>query len=1064
MSTISELIEVTLAPLPGNVEGEREIQSALEAIDFSKKDALPRLLECVERIHNNLGISDVIARVAADTLRLANEWNDVFINTGKVNQGLVEGRDLALMLSIVDAIAVGKRKEICEKASLLIINSMSVLERAMILAKCSARIAPLETMENIQKFGITDQEALQKIALIIAQQSGNSLAKHIQNFGIANESIRIEIAKVCARDSPRSTAENIQEFGITNPEALQEIAFLIAKRVNNSLAEHIQKFAIAEESIRIEIAKVCARVSPDTTAENIQNFDIKNLEALQEIALIIASQDTNRLAQHIKKFDIRDPAILTKIALICARVSPYKTAEYIQEFDITNPEANPEALKEIAFLIAEQVDNSLAEHIQKFAIAKESIRIEIAKVCARVSPNNTARNIHNFGIKNQDALIEIAKSVMQETPYAVAQYIQNFGIKDEDTRIEIAKDCAISAANTTATNIRNFGITNPKAKALKEIALIIASQNNNCLARYIANFDIEDQDALYEIASLCAKTSPLILATELGNFGIEASDRRSEIYSLCMIHDPFSIAKISLYQPEIFDKLPDLISMDTDTNWDQNKALDFLKEFIRNLMGDENTAAKWVDSTLKQAKDAYTRRQLTVSIAAAFCILRLQLDVNQFTYAFQTGLIQAVYKTRSPHHYLPLINEVALFSRDEIATTRFLNTLPSKLEGYTDTAVLIRMLLSRIKDDPAPFVQFVQDSYLLFKDAPKMRLLLSVLYHLSCETTLDQTQKEAILAKIKDAGDVAGDRKHKNEAIVKILRQLEIIFDLGKGSFLTVYDNRVEEASNYDNRVEEASNAAIQATFPIEGRIEDPASRVHDTFGSSHNPTAIWQYVAKMKQLNDPRVMECLSLFIHSVLDNTFPEVRYDVALNPHLKQLSHEILVQWRQPLVEVTTGDFRIIDTDEPNHILLCGSDVADSCQRVDGDPKLNKGLLGYLMNGQTRLLAVVDKKGRIVARCMIRLLFDDQGNPALFQENLYGDRKYTGRIEECAKAKARAMNLPLMVLAPWGVLPTLLRSIGGRSPYEFSDGAAGAGGAGGVQVNSQFTIKALPMNGGA
>jgi hypothetical protein len=204
-----------------------------------------------------------------------------------------------------------------------------------------------------------------------------------------------------------------------------------------------------------------------------------------------------------------------------------------------------------------------------------------------------------------------------------------------------------------------------------------------------------------------------------------------------------------------------------------------------------------------------------------------------------------------------------------------------------------------------------------------------------------------------------------------------------------------------------------------------------------------------------------LSLFIHSVLDNTFPEVRYDVALNPHLKQLSHEILVQWRQPLAEVTTGDFRIIDTDEPNRLLLCGTDFLGSCQGVNEDPYLNRGLLGYLMNGQTRLLAVVNRKGLIVARCMIRLLMDEQKNPVLFMEKLYGNTRYRGSIEDLARAKARAMNLPLMIAAPQGVAYIPLRSDGGLAPYEYSDGA---GGVIGVQVNSQFTIKALPMNGGA
>jgi hypothetical protein len=126
------------------------------------------------------------------------------------------------------------------------------------------------------------------------------------------------------------------------------------------------------------------------------------------------------------------------------------------------------------------------------------------------------------------------------------------------------------------------------------------------------------------------------------------------------------------------------------------------------------------------------------------------------------------------------------------------------------------------------------------------------------------------------------------------------------------------------------------------------------------------------------------------------------------------------------------------------------------VDGDPKLNKGLLGYLMNGQTRLLAVVDKKGLIVARCMIRLLMDEQKNPVLFMEKLYGDANYKESIEEFARAKAKDMGLPLMTGSIMNS-NMRLKSLGGLAPYEYSDGAAGVIG---VQVDSEYTLIAQPM----
>jgi hypothetical protein len=1014
MSTISELIEVTLAPLPGNVEEKREIQSALKAIDFSKKDALPRLLARVEAI-SNLGRSNVIARVAADTL-LEDEWNDVFINTGKVNQGLVEGRDLALMLSAVSFLPLQERLSICERVSRRITDQMSALERVILLVKYSAEVAPHETAERIQYFHIDDVEVLFSIVLLCSSKYSFDVIDVIGTY-VKDQNIREKLALVCAEKFPKDTVLNIE------------------------------KFQLREERVRAQIARICLELYPGLVAANIQKFDITTQTAILEIARG------------------------------CAIGAAYTTAANIQKFGITDPEA----LKEIALLIAEQVGSHLGKYIQNFGIADESKRIEIAKVCARVSPSSIAANIQNFGIANLEAL--------------------------------------------------------------QEIALIIALRDNNGLAQHIKKFGIRDQDILCEIATLCAKDNPLMTAENLSDFNISNLDRARAILALCVMYNPRCLKSITLQHP-LFDPLYYIVIMNLEDNWNQENAIYRLNRFINENpnLPDKDKVSEWVESTIKGVKnDEHTQRQLSLSIATALSILRLQLDRDQFTYAFQTGLIQAVYETRNPQHYLPLINEVALFSRDEIAKTRFVATPPSKLEGYTDAAALIRMLLSRITDNPAKILGFLNNYYVLFKDASKMRLLSAVLQHLRKEATLDQAQKEAILAELQQAG---GSKKEREAAVMNTLRRLEIVFDLGKGALLKDFKT-----------VEAALKAAINEVVPIRININNLEGRLDETFGKSHNPMAIWQYAAKMKQVNDPKVTDCLSLFVESVLSGTFLERRYALDQNPHLSALGQETVNRWQKALdvrpayppfdprgwlidvlitdrthgepslealedylrgtdeeivnnrlllsdpaikplqeacialakavtrevqremlikiqdeltnlpynrikravklqLQTLSTSLTLIDTDAPNQLLLCGTDIPGSCQDIDGPPELAKALLGYIMNGQTRLLAVVDEKGRIVARSMIRLLLDDQGNPVLFQEKLYGDSEYQQSIEELALAKSAQMNLPLMIAAPQGSSGTPLKSIGGLAPYEYSDGAAGVIG---VQEGSQFTVRA-------
>jgi hypothetical protein len=110
-----------------------------------------------------------------------------------------------------------------------------------------------------------------------------------------------------------------------------------------------------------------------------------------------------------------------------------------------------------------------------------------------------------------------------------------------------------------------------------------------------------------------------------------------------------------------------------------------------------------------------------------------------------------------------------------------------------------------------------------------------------------------------------------------------------------------------------------------------------------------------------------------------------------------------------------YRVIDTDDPNHILLMGTEVLSSCQDVKGSASLNVGLLGYALDGKHRLALVCDSKGRILARSVLRLLIDTEGKPVLFQERMYvagGNPAYLQLLRKIALKKADLLGVPLVV----------------------------------------------------
>jgi hypothetical protein len=61
-------------------------------------------------------------------------------------------------------------------------------------------------------------------------------------------------------------------------------------------------------------------------------------------------------------------------------------------------------------------------------------------------------------------------------------------------------------------------------------------------------------------------------------------------------------------------------------------------------------------------------------------------------------------------------------------------------------------------------------------------------------------------------------------------------------------------------------------------------------------------------------------------------------------------------------TIDDYKVIDTDDPNHFLLMGTEVLNSCQHVNGSASLNLGILGYALDGKHRLALVCDSTGKI------------------------------------------------------------------------------------------------------
>jgi hypothetical protein len=476
---------------------------------------------------------------------------------------------------------------------------------------------------------------------------------------------------------------------------------------------------------------------------------------------------------------------------------------------------------------------------------------------------------------------------------------------------------------------------------------------------------------------------------------------------------------------------------------------------------------------------------------------------------------------------------------------------------------------------------------LLAKKNPKgFETLLYTLHFLA--TTPDLTPFE----KVKGFDKIFSSQDFSAVIAAKGLFQLKdkewIHSDLDPVAYFTAYFNKI---------------------IPLED-FKGDVSKSIEIFLDSRDPLAIITYAACLNTLGDSRVMSCLSKFVHTVIDGTFPQVRYETSNNPHLRQIFNlrpDLVEKWQASLEMkfddlATTGEeqkpidtrtwiqtrlfefkhlgdteltylsdylkaetpedkkkisaslseklkeiskekekkelrekitkatsknertklkkdlkklqtlseddkkvqttlmlqescmvllaaepgnqldclkkiqgicahlgtnefsndvaalitelskqkqpgvgqkgLRAMITDDPIDLLLCGTEINDSCQRVNGDASKNKGLLGYLMDGKNRLLVIKDSSGRNIARCKLSLLWDGE-EPVLYREYFYPctlTPENKRMLNELAKQVARNMGLKLTSDDGGELYGKTLYSEEGPAPFEYSDGGGG------------------------
>lgn len=278
----------------------------------------------------------------------------------------------------------------------------------------------------------------------------------------------------------------------------------------------------------------------------------------------------------------------------------------------------------------------------------------------------------------------------------------------------------------------------------------------------------------------------------------------------------------------------------------------------------------------------------------------------------------------------------------------------------------------------------------------------------------------------------------KKNFLANIVQRLTIL------NCLSVFDETSLKAWNlliHEKDLESCFFNKFIKIIPIKTK-ENLPQRFKETFLASRMPNALMTYASSLMNLTSSfEAISALGRFIDGVLQGDIAKIRREnnphldriFELRPDLKALwSEKITIHNNDPLLQTEI-------TDDPFDLFLCGTEVPDSCLRVNGDSFYNRGLLGNILDGKNRLILQRNQYGKIAYRALLRLYLDEKGQePELFYARIYPKKApdiHREAIHNCALQEALRLWLPL-ANGQVSESPISLISLRGSSPFNYID----------------------------
>jgi hypothetical protein len=753
---------------------------------------------------------------------------------------------------------------------------------------------------------------------------------------------------------------------------------------------------------------------------------------------------------------------------------------------------------EFAKFCAKKDANDTVLGIRRFKISDEPSLIKIAEICAQARNSDTAYHIERFGIKNKKALVDIAKLCLQRDIQQV-NFLNKFQIMDQETLVELARFCAKSQFWMTAFFIGDFKIKSQQT--LNELVVQCLSGDERVL-HSLNNFSI-DLDTNILTSEVENPEKMEILLSQLSNF-IKRLPCKVENRTIIenVINDirklPFVNQKtvgkwyarfiiLALYMDGtnldwVFDsglwralyQLHDLALRSPLTP--PLLALASSKDRIPLVKGKNGVVLATV-SLFEMHQRGVPKSKLEQLSVLLSRKLKHHQDIKHF--------IQSVHLLSSTTLYTP---EEKVSGFDRVFNSTNISDILQRLTAVRGLIQLEDKNWLTTEQDPVQYFRTFFDTLIplqLFKGDVialyekyfmKSRQPLALITYAAGLKKLNEFRVISYLSEfVRSVFDETFKKDRYdtkfNAHLKKLAEVRPDLLDLWKedeevsiDSLPTETENkRVLDISEWvktmlvdDKHLANVDLPFLTQYFECEARDvvvdalkEELKKATRSEEKQNHSVVCLKLQMAciSLAQSKPKDVLDNLQKIDKLLKYKTIPSNDFDKS------EFAHDIekMIESYKKQFPESVGHLTATTTDDPIDLLLCGTEVMGSCQRIDGNPHVNKGLLGYIMDGKNRLLAIKDQQGKIIARCILRLLWDGE-QPVLFRERLYPtnlSHKQERALNNLALKMSQKLGVPLTCKGQDPAQGIPLHALGCLIPYEYCDGCLG------VQENGKYTI---------